>query len=680
MPFTSEGIYPDIIMNPHCFVGSTLISLPNGLSRPISSFSEQGLEKVLSWCPTENKSTVSYSLGMESKGIKNTIKLTLIDGRTIECTPDHKFKVLSNNMYVDMEAQHITYDDRLIMGVIGTEDKSDIDEENWNVEFGDYKFDMSNSSMRQRSLALARLLGYIHTDGTLCKTERGEYRCVVYMGCMFDAYTIMDDVLLVTGKKPKICESYSDTTKCLTFNINICGTFARSLSTLQGMTYGRRTTQETSYPEFLFEETCPKSIVREFLAGCFGGDGWAPHYRTGNKHTFSNVKFSQSVCVEYADSMEDKMNKLITLMKRLGVDANIVRERECHMKCQSYIDRPRISFELEVKSNESFRKNIGFRHCNQKMLRLELACSYENYCEQVKRQHNNMIGKVNEYMNIKLSIKNALEQGKKDLYENVDSEIVLNEYYSLLTPTLVGNRRRKNRSNDINVFDYRYMISAEQYIKNAGAEKWFDKGTYIVEDRKAQYIPNYCIGLMKKEESTRQEVFDIGVMQYHLFVANGATVLNCIPSRMTCGQLIECLTSKIGAIQGTFVDGTPYCNYDVKKLPDILEKLGYNRFGNDVLYCGMTGKKMEAEIFMGPTYQVRLKHMTADKYHARSRGPRQSLTRQPLEGRSRDGGLKIGKPFCLRVFTKVKASPRCGGLHSLIAGNSRKKVKNYHLE
>jgi len=672
MPFTSEGIYPDIIMNPHCFVGSTLISLPNGLSRPISSFSEQGLEKVLSWCPTENKSTVSYSLGMESKGIKNTIKLTLIDGRTIECTPDHKFKVLSNNMYVDMEAQHITYDDKLIMGVIGTEDKSDIDEENWNVEFGDYKFDMINSSMRQRSLALARLLGYIHTDGTLCKTERGEYKCVVYMGCMLDAHTIMDDVLLVTGKKPKICESYSDTTDTKTYNINLSATFARSLSTLQGMSYGRRTTQETSYPEFLFEETCPKSIVREFLAGCFGGDGWAPHYSAGNKHTFSNVKFSQSVCVEYADSMEDKMNKLITLMKRLGVDANIVRERICENKCQSYIDRPRISFELEVKSNESFRKNIGFRHCNQKMLRLELACSYENYCEQVKRQHNNMIGKVNEYMSVKLSIKNALEQGKKDLYENVESEIVLNEYYSLLTPTLVCNRRKKNRSNDINVFDYKYMISAEQYIQKAGAEKWFDKGTYIV-GRTDEYIPNYCIGLMKKEESTRQEVFDIGVMQYHLFVANGATVLNCIPSRMTVGQLIECLTSKIGAIQGTFVDGTPYCNYDVKKLPDILEKLGYNRFGNDVLYCGMTGKKMEAEIFMGPTYQVRLKHMTADKYHARSRGPRQSLTRQPLEGRSRDGGLKIGKPFCLRVFTKVKASPRCGGLHSLIAGNSRKK-------
>jgi len=118
---------------------------------------------------------------------------------------------------------------------------------------------------------------------------------------------------------------------------------------------------------------------------------------------------------------------------------------------------------------------------------------------------------------------------------------------------------------------------------------------------------------------------------------------HCQPSRMTIGQLVECVAAKIGAIEGTFIDGTPYCDYDVRKLPDILEKLGYNKFGNEILYCGMTGKKIEAEIFMGPTYTVRLKHMTADKYHSRSRGPRQALTRQPLEGRSRDGGLKIGE-------------------------------------
>jgi hypothetical protein len=89
------------------------------------------------------------------------------------------------------------------------------------------------------------------------------------------------------------------------------------------------------------------------------------------------------------------------------------------------------------------------------------------------------------------------------------------------------------------------------------------------------------------------------------------------------------------------------------------------------MYCGITGRKMDAEIFIGPSYNIRLKHMVQDKVHGRARGPKQALTRQPLEGRSKDGGLKIGKPFCLKVFMQIKASPRCGGQHSLIAGNSR---------
>ena len=72
------------------------------------------------------------------------------------------------------------------------------------------------------------------------------------------------------------------------------------------------------------------------------------------------------------------------------------------------------------------------------------------------------------------------------------------------------------------------------------------------------------------------------------------------------------------------------------------------------MYCGMTGKKMDAQIFIGPCYQIRLKHMVQDKVHGRARGPRQALTRQPLEGRSREGGFKIGKPFCLRVRMQIR--------------------------
>lgn len=118
---------------------------------------------------------------------------------------------------------------------------------------------------------------------------------------------------------------------------------------------------------------------------------------------------------------------------------------------------------------------------------------------------------------------------------------------------------------------------------------------------------------------------------------------HAIPSRMTVGQLIECIASKIGAVEGKFMDGTPFNNYNVRDLPNILKKLGYSPYGTETMYCGITGKKMQAQIFIGPTYYMRLKHMVLDKIHGRSRGPRQALTRQPLEGRAKGGGLRIGE-------------------------------------
>lgn len=115
------------------------------------------------------------------------------------------------------------------------------------------------------------------------------------------------------------------------------------------------------------------------------------------------------------------------------------------------------------------------------------------------------------------------------------------------------------------------------------------------------------------------------------------------PSRMSLGHFIECLASKEAAETGHFVDGTPFNNYDIKQLPEALKKLGYSPYGTEKMYCGFTGRQLDVEIFIGPVYNIRLKHMVLDKVHGRARGPKQALTRQPLEGRSRDGGLKIGE-------------------------------------
>jgi len=115
------------------------------------------------------------------------------------------------------------------------------------------------------------------------------------------------------------------------------------------------------------------------------------------------------------------------------------------------------------------------------------------------------------------------------------------------------------------------------------------------------------------------------------------------PSRMSLGHFIECLASKEAAETGHFVDGTPFNNYDVKQLPELLKKIGLSPYGTEKMYCGLTGRQMDVQIFIGPVYNIRLRHMVLDKVHGRARGPKQALTRQPLEGRSRDGGLKIGE-------------------------------------
>jgi len=119
---------------------------------------------------------------------------------------------------------------------------------------------------------------------------------------------------------------------------------------------------------------------------------------------------------------------------------------------------------------------------------------------------------------------------------------------------------------------------------------------------------------------------------------------HAIPSRMTIGQLIECILGKTGTILGMNGDSTPFTDIDPKKISDILSNIcGFEEYGNEVLYNGLTGEQLLVNIFMGPTFYQRLKHMVIDKYHSRSTGPVVLLTRQPAEGRTRDGGLRFGE-------------------------------------
>lgn len=115
------------------------------------------------------------------------------------------------------------------------------------------------------------------------------------------------------------------------------------------------------------------------------------------------------------------------------------------------------------------------------------------------------------------------------------------------------------------------------------------------------------------------------------------------PSRMTVGKLIELIAGKSAAMDGRFKYGTAFGGDNVKDLAEILVKNGYSYSGRDSLISGITGEYLKCYVFAGPLYYQRLKHLVADKIHARAIGKKTFLTRQPLEGRAKEGGLRLGE-------------------------------------
>ena len=118
---------------------------------------------------------------------------------------------------------------------------------------------------------------------------------------------------------------------------------------------------------------------------------------------------------------------------------------------------------------------------------------------------------------------------------------------------------------------------------------------------------------------------------------------HAIPSRMTIGQLKETLLGSVPCELGLFGDGTSFNNFPVKDICKLMTKHGYETHGNKILNNGMTGEQIETSVFYGPTFYQRLKHMVRDKQHSRGHGPMVVLTRQPAEGRAREGGLRFGE-------------------------------------
>lgn len=209
-----------------------------------------------------------------------------------------------------------------------------------------------------------------------------------------------------------------------------------------------------------------------------------------------------------------------------------------------------------------------------------------------------------------------------------------------------------NLKNDVNGYAYRDASTIHRNSETCRIDGvWQDKNSDGYPFVKVRVVSERVPEVGDKFSSRHGQKGTCGIMlreEDMPFTMSGLRpdlIMNphAVPSRMTIAQLMENMFGKACTARGTLGDGTPYSHLKVDELKKHLVDLGMHPYGNEILYNGATGEMMQAEIFMGPTFYQRLKHMVADKKHSRARGPIVSLTRQPCEGRSRDGGLRVGE-------------------------------------
>jgi DNA polymerase elongation subunit (family B) len=472
------------LVGKYCFVEGTQVSAIHG------NISIEKLIKnntnILSWDSKTNKLIISKQSNFFNNGIHKCIELEFEDGRKLLCTHDH---LISDERGNWIEAYKININSRVKIGPI-----------------------LPNVDIDNRDMILARIIGYLLTDGHI-----GKDSCALFIGNLMDAQNIILDINFLCGKNPIIGKDAN----C--WRISMPRSLIKIIKQIKGIEIGNRTDGNHGLPDMT---SWSDSVIKEFLGGIFGGDGWCPSLTKDNK--FSNIGLTQSR--RNKDSIVEFMNIISTYLKKYGISCNI---RICDRN-KLYIG----SLTIPKKYNELFATTIGYRYCYHKTLRTSVSVIYYRFRNRANIMRKCLYDSIIELVNKGISIHNA--------YNTCIKKIEMAEYmpkYSTIKNWIskgILDRRPDQISRNFpkpNMFVI--MIGAENIYTTSCSNKY-------ALSKNDTSLPTFSLKLIGKKEIGERNVYDIEVENTHSFLAEGIVVHNCVKDSIITVKLMEKLQTWVG--------------------------------------------------------------------------------------------------------------------------------------
>ena len=477
-----------------CLAEGTAVSLPSGISLSIEKLKNN--QKLLGYC-SENKGIVNIGQqALLDKGLQNCITLTLQDGRKITCTPNHKFLSASGEW---ITAENIVTGETALKMALDNPKCDDIFTET-KYQFADYN--LNDYSDKMKAMALSRLIGYVITDGTLNKT--------LYIGHKIDAQNILNDIRLLSGKTPKIVHNHK------VLQISLPEELTRLVSQFTEKQHGGKVNNKSSYPPFIFDPECPTYLIREFLGGCFGGDGIVPPIL--NKKSFGSLQFVASKIADHVESLVSDFTLISQLMKERFDIESIVTEPKLY-------EHNKMRVFLRISKHESicnFAENIGFRYCCHKMYRMTAIVSALRYKDSIVQQNRDVIERaIYNYESSGMTRERAFNKAISDTKIIIDKDYMIS-YKCAAGHYMIYKNKYKTPS-----------INLEKFLDSTGLDKFLNQGkgkgqiNYSVH-KEADVLPCYKMIVVAKEDAGQKPVYDIVAEEpYSNFIANGIVTHNC---------------------------------------------------------------------------------------------------------------------------------------------------------